>query len=259
MPRPKAHPDQHLRAYRLWRGGKGQTDIWNTLAEGFDDPVSERTVGTWVRGFKDLSPETIDLDSPFEWHRLESYGLPWEAGGYVLELWRLNVEGNLIAYEIILADGAIRTPQSGPTIRQAHWWWRIHQAIPDLGFSEVNILADNFVLRELNRDVLAIPMELADLQAFIAYRPWEGLPGDSTKYEGYREAISQGRILPLTGGADVKSGDFIADIKRVHPQWQKILELYDCNPAFFFLENGRNPTASPIKGRVTGKATQGQG
>src|SRR5919106_1050477 len=193
MPRPKANPEQHLRAYRLWRDGKGHIEIVRTLEGEFDSPVSERTVSEWIKGFKSLNPETVDLDSPFEWQCLEGYGLPWKASAYILELWRLNIEGNLIAYEIILADGSIRTPESGPTARQARWWWRIHKALPTLGFSEVNILADDFVLRELNHEILAMPLNLVDLQAFMAYRPWQGLPEDVARYETYREAIIQGR------------------------------------------------------------------
>jgi hypothetical protein len=254
MPRPKAHPEQHLRAYCLWREGKGHTEIVGVLENEFTRPVSERTVSTWIKGFRGLNPEIADLDFPFEWHRLESYGLPWEASGYLLELWRLSVEGNLIEFEMRLLDGAIQTPQSSPTIRQARWWWRVHQAAPDLGLPEVKILADDFVVRELDHEVLAMPLEFADLQAFLAYRPWQGLPSDTARYEAYRDAISQGRISPLKGGANVNAGDFIADLKRIHPYWQRILDLYSCNPAFFFLESGeRAPTTSPIQFSVKEK------
>jgi hypothetical protein len=248
MPRPKAHPEQHLRAYRLWRTGKGHKEIVEVLENEFNSPVSERTVSQWIKGFKELNPATVDLDSPFEWHRMESYGLPWEASAYILRMWGLSLEGNLIEFETVLSDRSSRTPQSSPTIRQARWWWRVHQAAPDLGFSEVNILTNDFVVRELDHEILALPLEIADLQAFLAYRPWQGLPGDTIRYEAYREAMSQGRISPLKGGVNVAAKDFIADLMRIHPYSQEILDSYSCNPAFFFLKSREyTPTTSPIK------------
>ena len=117
MPRPKANPEQHLQAYRLWQTGKGHTEIAVALEHEFANAVSERTISTWIRGFKALTPQTADLDSPFEWHRLGCYGLPWEASDFLLEMWRVIVTGQLIP-----------VPVAPPTTRQMIWFWRVHHS-----------------------------------------------------------------------------------------------------------------------------------
>jgi hypothetical protein len=35
------------------------------------------------------------LDEPFQWHKLEQYGIPWEASGYLLTLWHGIWKGDL--------------------------------------------------------------------------------------------------------------------------------------------------------------------
>ena len=32
-------------------------------------------------------PLCLSLDAPFEYNRMGEYGLPWEAGGYLMEMW----------------------------------------------------------------------------------------------------------------------------------------------------------------------------
>jgi hypothetical protein len=204
MSRPQKYGSHKLEAYGLYQQRKAlgenvspldiHEDLQETHPEG---TASYRLVADWIREFKRQDDRQALLDSPFRWHLMEQCGLPWEASNYLLEMWRLNVEGNLIAYEVILADGSIGTPQLVPTNRQARWWWRVHRAAPNLSFSEVNILTDDFVLRELDHEILGLPLEMADLQAFLAYRPWEGLPEDDSRYEAYRQAINQGRIPRL--------------------------------------------------------------
>ena len=74
---------QRLYAFDLYRRGFGPTAIHNAVFEQYDEsdePASLRTIKTWVKAFKQLGDEAGTADSPFQWHRLEDYGLPWEAG-----------------------------------------------------------------------------------------------------------------------------------------------------------------------------------
>jgi hypothetical protein len=191
MPRPKANPEQHLRAYQLFRDELGQTAIAVQLEEAFENPVSERTVGSWIRGFKSLNPTTLDLDATFAWHKLEDYGLPWEASSYLLAISRLS------------SEEAIEGHYYRPTNRQARWWWRIHQAVPQIDvLSDVWFLAQRFVNRELIAEVLGRPLEFADLEAHLAYRPWEGWPDNSDRFKAYFLAIRRG-LIPTIENASV--------------------------------------------------------
>ena len=189
MPRQRASPEQHKRAYDLFLEGSGPAAILRMLEDEFEEPVSARTVATWVKSFKELSPGTVSLDSPFEWHRLEEYGLPWEASAYLLEMWAFVQEN-----EIYEARGFTIPP---PTIRQVRWWWRVHLAVPELDMADVWVLAQRFAFRELAHEVLGQPSGMADLEAHLAYKPWEGWPDSTEKLERYHRAIEEGRIPPL--------------------------------------------------------------
>ena len=197
MPRPRANPEQQRRAYERHRAGFGPKAIVDTLSEEFgDEAVSPRTVATWVKGFKDLSPRTVGLDSPFEWHRMEEYGLPWEAGGFLLDL------------AMVLSETWIGQANPGssslPTVRQARWWWRVHQAAPDVvhtgtefgwavGKINLILLAERFVWREMAHDVLGEPLEMDDLEAHLKHRPWES----EERRAVYLSAVEQGQIPGL--------------------------------------------------------------
>jgi hypothetical protein len=184
MPRSKAHPEQHLSAYQHWRKGLGLTAICEKLEKKFGaETVSERTVATWIRGYKSLRPETVDLDAPFEWHRMAEYDLPWEASSFLLEMWWWVLE-NLY-------------PKHGerPTVRSVRWWWRVHQAAPDVRhYIDVWFLAQQFANRELVHEVLGEPLDLADLEARLAYKPWQGFPEDQSRGEAYWAALEENRI-----------------------------------------------------------------
>ena len=110
-------------------------------------------------------PEKIkELEKPFEWHRLEEYDLPWEASAYLLELWRFALGRDPYSIE----DTAIALPSA----REVRWWWRVHLADPDLDMFSVLSLAKAIEVRETIHDLLDMPMELADLEALLAYKPW---------------------------------------------------------------------------------------
>ena len=186
MARTRANPEQHTDAYNLYQEGLGQTAIAQKLVELFPSPVSERTVGNWIRGFKRLNPILLALDSPFQWHRAEEYDLPWEASAYLLEMWRMVMNGEVIQFN--------ERGDRAPTVRQAKWWWRIHQAVPDVSSKgDVWFLAQRFVNREMLIQVLDEPLEFADLEAHLAYKPWE----NEDRIEAYRTAVQEGRIAEL--------------------------------------------------------------
>ena len=165
MPRPRASSEQQLKAYKLYIGGVGPTAIWEALIEKFDDAVSQRTVSTWVRGFRDGTKAReeqglTDLDVPFEWHRLEEYGLPWEASGYLIEMWAWYKE-----FWTSVATTLNRPEPPPPTVRQARWWWRVHLAVPEMEVQmNVYCWAEAFGRRELLHGVLGLPLYVNDLE-----------------------------------------------------------------------------------------------
>ena len=144
MPRPKASASQQGRAYQLYHDKLGPTAIFDKLCEEFENPVSARTVSAWMRGFRGLTEEVKKLDVPFEYHRMQEYGLPWEASRYVLRLWAFVTSMWPIFYK--------SAPR--PTFREVRWWWRVHLAVPELDFYDVWQLAWRFTLREQRHELL---------------------------------------------------------------------------------------------------------
>jgi len=187
MGRPRASEKQRLWAYGLYRQGFKASAIHAQLEEDFgksnrwdesEDVVSLGTVKNWIRQFEELGASATSLDEPFEWHRLEEYGLPWEAGEYLLRMWNF------------FKEGGVMRPTPPPTARQARWWWRVHLAAPDIDMLNLWHLSQEFASRELVSDVLGKPLELGDLEARLAYEPW----ADDEKYRRYHHAIEEGRI-----------------------------------------------------------------
>ena len=144
------------------------------------------------------------LDEPFEWNRLEVYGLPLEASSYILDIWVEQIEALPHVPELLKAW----FPNSGNrnvislkelykrfhvTAREARWWWRIHQVDPDLDSTGVVALAKCYLSKEYYRDVIGLPLILSDLDAMLAYRPW----ASNTNSERYRSAVADGRIPRL--------------------------------------------------------------
>ncbi len=210
MPRSKVNPELHDFAYDLYREGAGPKAIYEAIWERFgDEAVSERTVATWVKGFKSLSPETIALDSPFQWHLMDRYGLPWEAGQYIMDILYLIEEIREVQKaraETIPRNGRVRiTPH--PTARDALWCWRVHLAAPEIAttvgyLSDVYHLARQFAFREIARDVLASPVETADLEALLVYKPWLDFGGEDVRHQAYHKALDEGAVLPLSASRD---------------------------------------------------------
>ena len=175
---------EKIRASKLRRQGMSYQAIADALSDEAKDGrrFDRATIYRVCRAM----PES-PLDEPFEWHRLEEYELPWEAGAYLLETWRIVMDGEINQFKEL--------GQVLPTVRQVKWWWRIHQAAPEIGSkSDVWFLAQRFVNRELTHQVLNKPLFLADLEANLAYKPWEGWPENLERFEAYMKAVSEGRI-----------------------------------------------------------------
>lgn len=197
MPRPLASDRQRMIAYRLHKRGFGPAAILRELKDTnergdlgeFEDVVSLRTIKNWLAGFRDRD---AGLDDPFEWQRLDEYGLPWEASSFLLSMW-FNVQnvGWMLEEEYDLPA------LSSPTVRQARWWWRIHQLVPEVESKlDIYLWAEAFVRYELFKDILGKPVDVTGLWAYLAYKPWEG----DFALDLYNIAWTRGRITPLPGG-----------------------------------------------------------
>ena len=192
MPRPRASSRQQLRAYELHRAGFGPSAIEKALYGAYgEDAVSLRTVSTWTSGFKKMGQDEKELDLPFEWHRMEEYGLPWEAGGYLLETWTW-----LTKFWKGVAEQLDDPEPLPPTVRQVRWWWRVHLAVPDEdNLVNIFVWAEAFVEYELLRDVLEVKMDMAGMTPYLAYKPWKS---DEEGREEYRQAVGTFGRLPDT-------------------------------------------------------------
>jgi hypothetical protein len=183
LPRPKASADQQLTAWQLYSQTNKKLSarsICRKLEEEFPEPVSQRTVERWLHAWRD---QDSSLDAPFQWYLMEEYGLPWQASEYLLEMW---------AYFLVRS---VYNPKAEPppTVRQVRWWWRVHQAAPDIDRQDVWWIAQEFVVREVAHEVLAQPLEMADVEAWLAVKPWSGEDQRST----YLSTVRIGLIPPL--------------------------------------------------------------
>jgi hypothetical protein len=136
------------------------------------------------------------LDELFEWRTCAGRDdIPWESGTFLLDMWAYIKERN----HAESLQGTANSPLSEVTIRRARWWWRVHQALPNLPNQMdrrefVSSIADRLWISDLAENILGIshPDSSAE-EAYLAYRPWEG----ADKKDIYDLAVQQGRILPL--------------------------------------------------------------
>jgi len=162
------------KAKELRRSGLSYQVIAGTLRdESIDKREFDRaTIYRACRSMPDLP-----IDEPFQWRNIQDYGLPWESSAYILDFWAQAIEFLVnMQQDPDLLDLPAGFRNLPPTIvytgRHARWWWRVHQADPDLPINSVLTLASAFRSREYLHEVLGVPMELADLQGLLAYRPW---------------------------------------------------------------------------------------
>ena len=218
MPRPPKYPEHKLEAYGYYQNRKADSggvaasvstvDVLVDLeAEHPEGMASYRLIANWVREFKQQDEWQTLLDSPFQWHRMQEYGLPWEASRIVVDLLDMVEEhrAQVQAFhrdsgrKLLFALGSRR-----PTARQIRWCWRVHQAAPEIGTevghrSDLWFLAMRFSDRELCRDVLGLPLSMGDLETLLVYRPWLGWPDDNTRHQRYHDAVDGGLIPPMQG------------------------------------------------------------
>ena len=108
MPRGISDPDQFVEAYRLYIAGYKQGLILEKLQLMYrSNSIKLRTLGDWIKKFKDLSDEEQKNSESIDWHNLDDYHMGWEIGrgiGYFHD-W----EGHM------------------PSRRLIKWWWRLNQ------------------------------------------------------------------------------------------------------------------------------------
>ncbi len=199
--RPKKDPQTIIDIYRLRAQGKSIDQILGDLG---DDRVSRGTVAKYTKLY-DNSRETVRaLYSPFEWHRLEEYGLPWHSSAYLLDMW-VRIQEYWAGEDRVLPR---RMPRLKPTARQVRWWWRVHLVVPE-GANQLDIYfwAEQFARREMFSEILGNPLDMADLEAYLAYKPWAG-PNNLFIYS---QAVAEKRIPPLP--QPFHEFEFIEEIK----------------------------------------------
>jgi len=194
MPRPKKNEGQRLDAYFMYKQRFGPTKIREGLTVRFDageyggheDLVHLNSVKNWLREFRESDR---GFDDPFEWHQLAKYDLPWEASEFLLEMWAYVKELNADLAWALQYSASVPPP----TVRQAHWWWRVHQAAPSKDKEFIRVVADQLWISELHKDVLGRTVDVSGIEAYLAYREWVS-PKHKTDY---LQAIKDGRIPPL--------------------------------------------------------------
>ena len=192
----------------LLYGSRPSLILEDLIEEYNDEAVSLRTVSTWCKAFKERRTE---IDDPFEWHRLGEYrvkglDIPWEASRYILDMWHDIKAGKHVNVGRIILAGVKKWP--APTVREVGWWWRVHQALPDIDWLDVHDIAAAFVLREIDRDILGKPFKVDDLEAWMAWRPY----ADENRAEDYISAISNG-IIPKIENPRITGLELLSDEK----------------------------------------------
>ena len=245
MARPRKYQEHKLEAYAFFQHHKADhggdpakvlaTDVQVDLeTEHPNGTASYRLIADWVKEFKGQDEWQALLDSPFEWHRLREYELPWDASEFLLQMWAYYRELTRDLEWALKYSG----PQPVPTVRQAHWWWRVHQAAPaqDNGF--VYIWSDQLWKCELSRDVLGKHVDISGIDAYLAYRPWM-----SEKNQiDYDQAESDGRIPSLPSNNE--DSELLKEL-RGRPELSKYFPQANVNSMRDLAEGISNPQEEP--------------
>ena len=213
MARTLDDPAQYLHGYSLFKQGiSSAAAIARSLEDAFGDRAKpSRTVRTWITKYERAAEATANLDDPVEWHRLEEYGLPWEASHEVLRAW---------AQAQHYGHGQFPLPR--PTARQARWWWRVMKAAPSMSVEDALSVAGAFVERELRRDVLGESVDLRDLEACLAFAPWDGWPDDKVNAQRYEAAIATGIIPKLRPDSYQRTADLVRRMDTARPTAEQV-------------------------------------
>ena len=154
--------------------------ILDQLQAGGVNPLPSRgTVQNVVHWWENLPPEIKTRDRPFQWSRLESARIPWEASEWVMECKRLYEAGQILDLWQREGENALQMVQlwySPLTNRWATWCWRVHLAAPDMEHIEVTSLAHIFVVAEQAHDLFDLgPLPAIErVEAWLSYRPDRG-------------------------------------------------------------------------------------
>ena len=208
MARPREYDAHKLDAYQFYvqqkaAGGDDSALNIRVLLEVAhpEGTASYRTIANWVKGFKNEAEWRDLLDSPFQWHLIEEYGLPWEASGYIMDI-LLKLESWRVDQREWKRDhpDVVTTPYL--SVREALWCWRIHLAAPEIGVTvgelgDIYYLARQFSSREVTTEILGKPLNLADLEALLMYKPWLDFGGEEKRHRAYHSAVEQGSIPGL--------------------------------------------------------------
>jgi len=199
MPRPKADPDQQLRAYDLYRRGLGPKAIVTKLECELVKPVHIATVNRWIKHFKSMPEATEWLDGPYKWQQLDEYGIPWEASEVLFGVWEWIVE---LQGTIKQANDRMRSTGHEwkylsadlltPTARQARWWWRVHCANPTLEPEEIWRFGFECALREERKDLFGGDLDLSDVEGAARVSAW-----DAGHQKAYQQHVREGMIPPM--------------------------------------------------------------
>ena len=81
------------------------------------------------------------------------------------------------------------TMRAEPSAKEVRWWWRIHLALPEICEDDVYYVASAFAFREAEHDILGNTLILGDLEALMAWRPWESDEQNQSYYQGLKDGI----------------------------------------------------------------------
>ena len=156
----------------------------------------DRSLRQTQRYVKHIRGNLGHLDERFEWRTCAgSDDIPWESGTFLLDMWAYIQERN----HAESLPSTANSPLSKVTIRRARWWWRVHQAVPNLPNHMdrrefVSSISDRLWISDLAENILGIPHpDSSAEEAYLAYREWEG----ADKKDIYDLAVQQGRISQL--------------------------------------------------------------
>ena len=197
---------QYAFGYRLFTDGvRSAPAIASALFNAYgDEAKTERTVRGWIVEYKELMERTSNVDEPFEWHRMGEYGFSWQDGEWFLAMWKARLETAATVWKMS------QTQLPPPTVRNAQWWWRVHQAAPELTDIDVHSVASAYERRELRKDLGGEKFYAADLNAFLAFKPWL----DDLAAETYEGAVASGFIPKVRFDSREQTLDLAAHLAK---------------------------------------------
>jgi len=153
MPNSKKNVSQMLEIYSLWSHGmKSRKAIHSKMAEKFRGEVASiATQNRWIKEFRDNASEDLIQDSPFQWHLLDLYGIPWQEGKLVrylndeyFEITKVRASGREVKWiwrNWHLTDGANLTPHDDISF---FWKILIEKSTKDAGRERLDHLSTIF-------------------------------------------------------------------------------------------------------------------